>query len=293
MRERDRQPWRRELAWSVGGAAITAGLLALVGPFGTYGALDLPDRAVYWFVTVGIIWLQTDLVLRLLYARLEGRITHARWIVPVVGALLVSVPATAVVIVVTDVMIPAADIGVVSLYWKVTLLLLVIALVFGSPGLALAEPAPARLHADVPPADTAQGPESLRPELPEPPKIETGTVPPPTSDAAVRSFRRRLSEDPGGDLLCLEMEDHYLRVHTTEGTALVLCRMADAEHDLRHADGMRVHRSYWVMRSAVAGYRSEGRRTELELIDGLRVPVGKTYRSAVRERGLLRDAARR
>jgi DNA-binding LytR/AlgR family response regulator len=103
------------------------------------------------------------------------------------------------------------------------------------------------------------------------------------------SFHARLPAELDGRLLCLEQEDHYLRVHTTTGRALIHARMADAARELG-AEGLRVHRSWWVARDAVAALERPGDgRLQLRLTDGRVVPVGKTYRDRVRAD--LTDAA--
>ncbi|WP_269747113.1 LytTR family DNA-binding domain-containing protein [Elstera litoralis] len=38
-------------------------------------------------------------------------------------------------------------------------------------------------------------------------------------------------------MLCLEMEDHYLRAHTDQGNALILMRLRDAVAELRSVAG--------------------------------------------------------
>ena len=99
-------------------------------------------------------------------------------------------------------------------------------------------------------------------------------------------FKERLPTPLAGDLLCLEMHDHYLAVHSTEGKQLILCRMEDAAREL-DALGLRVHRSWWVARTAIIGTRKEGQRLFLCLTDGRQVPVGKTYRQTLKNNGLM------
>ena len=93
----------------------------------------------------------------------------------------------------------------------------------------------------------------------------------------------------GYELLMLRSEDHYLRVHTAKGDALVLYRLSDAIEELEELGyrGLRVHRSYWVRLDAVEGSEVDGRKTQLSLRGGLTVPVSRTYREVVRSAGLL------
>jgi DNA-binding LytR/AlgR family response regulator len=83
-------------------------------------------------------------------------------------------------------------------------------------------------------------------------------------------------------LLAVQSEDHYLRVRTDAGSALILMRLADALAALEDADGFRVHRSWWVARTAVHTVRWKAGRGEFTLSDGAVVPVSRTYTGALR-----------
>ena len=94
----------------------------------------------------------------------------------------------------------------------------------------------------------------------------------------------RLPPEIGGEIIALETEDHYLRVHTVRGSALILMRMADAVAMLDPRLGVQVHRRWWVAQSAVAGMRREGQKLFLCLADETLVPVGRTFSAAARTR---------
>jgi len=83
-------------------------------------------------------------------------------------------------------------------------------------------------------------------------------------------------------LLAVEAEDHYLRVRTDAGEALVLMRLVDAVAALKGTPGLQTHRSWWVARDAVEHARFRRGRGELTLVDGTRVPVSRAYAAAVR-----------
>ena len=95
---------------------------------------------------------------------------------------------------------------------------------------------------------------------------------------------RKLPPAIGSDIIALETEDHYLRVHTTSGSALILMRMADAVALLDPRLGAQVHRRWWVAQAAVAGVRTEGQRLSLCLINNTLIPVGRTFSAAARAR---------
>lgn len=89
------------------------------------------------------------------------------------------------------------------------------------------------------------------------------------------------------DLLCLQMEDHYVRVHTPDGSRLVLMPLSQAMMEVSGVEGLRVHRSWWVSRSAVAAVRSEGRNYRLVLTNGIEAPVARSAVSTLRAAGWL------
>ena len=94
----------------------------------------------------------------------------------------------------------------------------------------------------------------------------------------------RLPPEIGSDIIALETEDHYLRVHAAGGSALILMRMADAVALLDPRLGAQVHRRWWVAEGAVAGVRTEGQKLSLRLIDESLVPVGRTFSAAAKAR---------
>lgn len=91
----------------------------------------------------------------------------------------------------------------------------------------------------------------------------------------------------GTDILCLENEDHYVRVYTTAGNALILMRLRDAIAQLAGVEGAQVHRSWWVARSAVKHVVRSERQLLLKLTDGREVPVSRSAVSPLREKGWL------
>lgn len=119
--------------------------------------------------------------------------------------------------------------------------------------------------------------------------LETGTAPQGPQKPAHAKFLRisRMPDGLNGSILCLEMEDHYVRVHTEEGSGLVLHRLIDAVRELSEDDGMQVHRSWWVASKAVERVETENRQRFLILSNGLRVPVSRNHLPAVRKAGWI------
>jgi DNA-binding LytR/AlgR family response regulator len=85
----------------------------------------------------------------------------------------------------------------------------------------------------------------------------------------------------------LQAEDHYVRVHTTAGSDLILIRLSDAAAEMAPVTGARTHRSWWVNRSAVETVSRRNGNVVLVLNNGLEVPVGRSYASELREAGWL------
>jgi hypothetical protein len=125
----------------------------------------------------------------------------------------------------------------------------------GAAGAAAAEPVPA-----VEPVATVESP--------------SNTVPPR------RSWRDRLPQELGTDVIAVSSELQYLRVWTTRGCALVLGALADVESDgAEH--GLRVHRSWWVARDHVVSVRRSVAGAVCVMSDGREVPISRRRRSEV------------
>jgi hypothetical protein len=89
------------------------------------------------------------------------------------------------------------------------------------------------------------------------------------------------------DILCLQNEDHYVRVHTSAGSVLLLMRLRDAVAQLAAVNGEQVHRSWWVARAAVRDVVRTDRRVMLRLTNELEIPVARSAIPMLRERGWL------
>jgi DNA-binding LytR/AlgR family response regulator len=118
----------------------------------------------------------------------------------------------------------------------------------------------------------------------QPAPVATSTGPLPTIGVG---FLDRLPPRLGRDLLCLQMEDHYVRAHTARGSDLILTPLKDAIAELGATDGLQVHRSWWVARAAVAAPITSGRNLMLRLNNGLEVPVSRASVAKLRAAGWL------
>jgi hypothetical protein len=89
-------------------------------------------------------------------------------------------------------------------------------------------------------------------------------------------------------LLAIEAEDHYVRLHLANGQKPVtLYRFGDALKELKVLDGLQVHRGAWVADKGVFGAAREGRKWRLRLPDGTEIPVSHNHLAMVRARGWL------
>lgn len=120
-------------------------------------------------------------------------------------------------------------------------------------------------------------------QAPRPDRVELGGDGP-----AVSMLLSRLPPSLGFDIVAVKSEDHYLRVFTDRGDALILYKLGTAIEELETLGyaGLRVHRSYWVRRAAIAAVKPEGRNLVVTLTTGLAIPVSQTYRELVRTSGL-------
>ena len=84
------------------------------------------------------------------------------------------------------------------------------------------------------------------------------------------------------DILALEAEDHYVRVHTLHGSALILMRLADAAAIIDPRLGLRVHRSWWVAKDGVRAIERTAGRAVARLVDDTAVPISRSCLSAAR-----------
>jgi hypothetical protein len=89
-----------------------------------------------------------------------------------------------------------------------------------------------------------------------------------------------------GRVLALCAEDHYLRVHTDRGQALILMSLSEAVTALGEEAGIRIHRSHWVARQALMLPRTDMGRTTLKLDGGITLPVSRSGRRLLVEAGL-------
>ena len=228
-------------------------LVSIAAPFGS-GELDVVARFLYWLGMISIGWLQWSLIIWTLH-----RVTSAAPLPPGVCGTVAAFIFSALMALEINLVhgwLPGAPghKGVVPFF-----VLLGVTLAFCWFGQLLVRFAATGLPAGA-----------------------TG----PHGGGEVR-FLRRIPSRIAGDLLCLRTEDHYLRIHTTVGSDLILFRLKDALDELKGLDGMQVHRSYWVARDAIKTVKGKGRKTALILTSGMQIPVSERFLPALRGAGWL------
>ncbi|MEL7113915.1 MAG: LytTR family DNA-binding domain-containing protein [Pseudomonadota bacterium] len=119
--------------------------------------------------------------------------------------------------------------------------------------------------------------------------LEQRATTPAAESNPIATFLERLPvKYRTAELHAISSEDHYLRVHTNLGEELILMRLADAVRELASADGLQVHRSWWVAKSGVTDEKRVDGRSLLVLPSGKEVPVSRSFRPKAKDAGLIR-----
>jgi len=99
-------------------------------------------------------------------------------------------------------------------------------------------------------------------------------------------FRSRLPQDlEGAEIYAVKAEDHYLKIYSSKGSALILSRLSDAILELDGIEGAQVHRSWWVARDAIVNVNRTRNRVELALKGDVVAPVSRPNIRALKDSG--------
>lgn len=88
----------------------------------------------------------------------------------------------------------------------------------------------------------------------------------------------QVPEKLGRRIVALKAEEHYTRVFTEKGEALVLMRFRDAIALFDGLGGLQTHRSYWLNPAYVETVVREGRNSHARLTTGQQIPISRSYR---------------
>lgn len=231
---------------------VTAGLLTgLAGPFGTYDTLPVVTRTGYWVVVVCMTYWLAYLVSFTAASLaedlgLEPRLSLA------IGVLAATLAVTACLAGLHMLMLEAS-------FWAEAKRLLpyVAAITFALTILT----------------ESAAGSDAW-------PAVSAKST--PAASTSNSAWLDQLPAHLGRRLILLQAQDHYVRAKTERGETLIRTTLQDAARDLGDY-GVRVHRSWWVARHAIGGFRYRAGMPVVVLNDGLELPVGRSYRRALKQ----------
>lgn len=221
-------------------------VVGLIGPFGTYDTMPTLARTGYWLAVVATTFWIGYLTSFATASWLEGRGIAPRWSSGLAAAAA-SVPVT-IWLAGLHALIFAAP------FWADAVRLFPYVAVISLVASALSE------------------------------ALETGGSGPVARDAERQdsAWLDQLPARLGRDLMLLQAQDHYVCARTSLGETLIRTTIREATRALG-SHGLRVHRSWWVSHTAIRAYAYKNGAPVLILRDGTEVPVGRTYRRAVRE----------
>jgi hypothetical protein len=263
--------WWAQMTGRAGLAMLFAAILAFLAPFGTY-RFDVMGRVGYWTVQMAA-WLVLSVCAEWLVSRLPRFRSQSPRRRRILETAIATLPMMVVVGVANNMMngwLPYPD--------EVLELFVSIALIGGGftyvadrlvGGLIGSHPVTASVAADT----AADSPPASPVDIDR--DHGTGREQLPSDPALIE----RLPAHIRADIICLQVEDHYVRVHSRLSSAMVLMRFTDALRGVDHIPGSQVHRSWWVAAGAVEGLRRTGRTAQITLCNGLSVPVSAPYLS--------------
>ncbi|AXI47655.1 hypothetical protein C1J03_17570 [Sulfitobacter sp. SK012] len=100
----------------------------------------------------------------------------------------------------------------------------------------------------------------------------------PVDESKKGTFLSTIDPPLSGVILWVEAQEHYVRITTQHESRLVLARFSDIVRDLSTKDGLQVHRSHWVAKSAIVNEQKSGQNLILVLSTGDTVPVSRSFR---------------
>ncbi|MEN7538217.1 LytTR family DNA-binding domain-containing protein [Aurantiacibacter flavus] len=244
------------------GVALLAGLgFTLIGPFGTDDWVMFARLGFWTAMSAG--WFAITFLFGGLLARFENvrRLEKRwRWALLFVASLVPAMAASALSL---NILGRWSWTGgeLFDLVWHSALI-----------GLMLEGMAAALFHR----ADHRPVRETARPNRRQADEKRSGSEP-----TEYPPLMKRLPPEARGPITCLQMEDHYVRVHTGESSTLVLMRFSEALSEIGEGEGLRVHRSWWVASDAIQSVERRGRTARIKLSNALEVPVSQPYVEAV------------
>jgi hypothetical protein len=245
-------------------AAVAAVFMTITGALGT-GETPLATRFAFWIVVMesgALIAMGVEVAVST-----WGRLKPWPWVEGAAVAFGIALPLTLVVAAMRSIlfdlpMIPASALIVMFGY------VFFVSLIMTSLSVLME-----RVHIQ------PSAPESIAAPASAPEQIET---------LPDTRFKDRLPLHlQDAVLYAVQSEDHYLRVHTDRGEAMILHRLSDAISELSAIEGRQVHRSWWVAKAAIQSVRKADNKVELILTNNLTIPVSRTTAPVLRKAGWM------
>ncbi len=246
----------QRLRWHLVALVLATIVFAYLGPFGTYIRMSFGERVAFWGLAMLTNWGFGIFSTLAMVAWLPSQVPIVARVV--VGSLVAAIPGTATVAgiqILFDGKFPPS-LTFHTLFFSVAIIHVVLGLIVW-----------VALHGRLGRVDE---PFSL--VISEGDREET---PPPILERLPTRLR--------GTLLHLQVQDHYVEIHTDQGSHLVLMRFGDALKELGGTAGMQVHRSHWIARDALTRITRNDNRTIAHLSNGASIPVSRRYAKELRE----------
>ncbi len=218
--------------------------VAVSGPFGSYGAMSMAERFLFWPPVIAVAVAVATAVRAFVYGPCQMGGTLR-------GTLLGTVLNCLILCPLFFLLIQFAFPPLFSTLSRMAeIVLLVASMSLGICAL--------RESAEIEVAETPAAPEKPLPRL-----------------------LRRIDPPLQGDIWAITVRDHYVDVQTSLGKSSLLMRFSDAIDEVDCLPGAQVHRSHWVAWSGVGSVCREGGKMILHLKNGHQIPVSRNHRDKV------------
>lgn len=236
--------------------AVFLGLTAVAvvaEPFGTHGALGVVSRVIYWSIVVGV-----SIIAGSVFDEVSIQLDQEprSWRVPLRAAAMMALAYTPFIVLVSKVFV-----------------------LLGAP--LRAYPPIIFLYSAVVSLTVYSVIHVLRPHLRDPAEAEGVPEEAPAEHLPVQPRLAQRLRCPDVTIYRISASDHMTEVATSHGTERIRLRFADAVTEMDPVPGTCVHRSHWVMLSAVTGVMRREGKLCVTLENGDELPVSRTYRPAL------------
>ncbi len=103
-----------------------------------------------------------------------------------------------------------------------------------------------------------------------------------SSNPEIAFYERLPFKFKKANILAINAEDHYLRVHTDNGDTMILMRLYDAIKELEGIEGSQTHRSWWVAKDAISEIVKGDGRISFRLKNNEIAPVSRSFHGVLK-----------